>query len=49
MNGLLVEKSLASRRTAETGNAIQAANLALEFVVVGQLLVCNMLAHVPPY
>jgi hypothetical protein len=36
----LIQETLASYRTAETGNAIVAAVLALEFVVIRKLVVC---------
>jgi hypothetical protein len=36
----LVQETLASHRTAETGNAIVAAVFALEFVVIRELVVC---------
>jgi hypothetical protein len=37
----LVEESFTRCRTAEAGNAIQAADLSLKLVVVSQLLVCR--------
>ena len=39
---ILVEESFAGCRAAEAGNTIQAADFALEFVVVCQLLVCDV-------
>lgn len=44
----LVEEALAAHRAAEARNAIIGVKLALELVVVGQLLVCrrvSMLLH----
>ncbi len=40
----LIEKSFTSRSSAETGDSIVTAHLSLEFVVVGQLFVCNKLS-----
>jgi hypothetical protein len=40
--GRLVEESFTSRRPAETGDSVRAADLALEFVIVGQFLICKV-------
>lgn len=37
----LIQEALAGRSSAQAWNTIQAANLTLEFVVVGQLFVCH--------
>ena len=37
----LVEESLASSSATEAGNAVETANLALELVVISQLLICE--------
>ena len=37
----LVEEALADRRSTETRNPIVAANLALEFIIVRQFLICT--------
>ena len=38
----LVEEPLARRRAAQAGNPVEAADFALEFVVVRQLLICGV-------
>ena len=43
----LVEEALAGDCAAKTRYAVIATNLALELVVVGQLLVCLLLAYQP--
>jgi hypothetical protein len=43
---LLVEESFTRGCAAEAGNAIRASDLTLEFVVVGEFLVCFLLVMI---
>lgn len=43
-NEILVEESFTCCCAAETGDTIRAADLTLEFVVVGEFLICVRLA-----
>ena len=45
-NEILVEESFTCCCAAETGDTIRAADLTLEFVVVGEFLICDMLVAV---
>jgi hypothetical protein len=43
----LIQEALAGRSSTQAWNSIQAANFTLEFVVVGQLLVCRCVSMLP--
>lgn len=46
--GVLVEEALAGNCAAETWDAIVAADLALELVIISEFLVCFMLVCLYP-